>query len=60
MDDLRLGAVTRADWYAGQTKDDRKKRSKHQHVEPPEEPIDSVLLSSTDSNDDTGQTSTEE
>jgi len=46
MDDLRLGPIARADWYAGQTKDQSKKRSRQDHVESPEEPVDQVVLSS--------------
>ena len=47
MDDLRLGAIGRLDWYAGQPKDAPKKRSRHTHVEEPsEEPVDEVVLSS--------------
>ena len=46
MDDLRLGPVGRADWYAGRAKDQSKKRSRPEHVESPDEPVDQVVLSS--------------
>ncbi len=46
MDDLRIGSMTRADWYAGQTKEAARRRSRHTHAETSDGPVDEVILSS--------------
>jgi hypothetical protein len=52
MDELRIGSLGDIDSLAGQTRDGSKKRPKHTHVEPEEEPIDEVILHSSGETED--------
>jgi hypothetical protein len=52
MDELRIGSLGSFDSLAGQTKDGSKKRPRQPRVEPEDEPVDQVVLSSPDQTED--------
>jgi hypothetical protein len=52
MDHLRIGSLGLGDWHTGQLKDAPRRRSRHTHSEPPEDPIDRVVLSSAGDNEE--------
>jgi hypothetical protein len=52
MDDFRVGSLGSAGWYTRPAKDELKKRSRHAQIDPPEEPADRVVLSSSAETED--------